>query len=333
MPIHLIAFADAPRSVVNFHILLTGVQTDLLALLADLVEITALALYAIGVASLRRRGRSWPMWNTAAFFLGVFLVWIAVGSGLAAYDEVNVTMHVIQHILLMMIAPPLVALGKPVTLASQASPRAAQVRIIKAAHSSVVAVLMFPVLTWLLYFGTMYAYFMTPIYPYSVAHPLFHDGTHLWFFVIGYLYWQPLVGLDATCWRLPYPIRLGTLFVGMPFEAFLGIGIAGMPHPLAPINTLANTHAAGDTFWILSMTATGLCLVAIILQWFRQLERSAVREDNRADADTTRNRAKAEELGVHDLPPGFTVPWWRLNDLEIQKARSGDGGSNDKFPN
>lgn len=323
IPTHIFAFGDASSSVVNFHVLLTTFQTGPLAILADVVELAIVVLYVLGVRRMKGRGRIWSRASLASFLLGVFLVWFAVGAGLAAYDEVNVTMHVIQHILLMMVAPPLIALGKPVTLASQALSRTGQVRVIKVLHNPVVAVITFPVITWFLYFGTMYAYFMTPIYPYSIAHPLFHDLTHLWFLLIGILYWHPLVGLDASRWRLSYPVRLGSLFVGMPFEAFLGIGIAGMPHPLAPINTLVNTHTAGDTFWVLSMVATVLSMVAITLQWFRQLERTTKREDRRAEIAQAKSRARAEELGIKDLPEGFTIPWWRLNELEAQRGVTG----------
>ncbi len=222
----------------------------------------------------------------------------------------------------MMVAPPLLALGKPVTLASQAAGRAAQVRILKVAHSGVVSARSFPPVAWGLYLGTMYAYFLTPLYRYSEAHPLVHDGSHLWFLLVGYLYWGPLVGLDPARRRWPYPVRIVSLFLGMPFEAFLGIAIAAMPRPLAPINTLADSHAAGDTLWILSMTTTGLCLAAVVIQWFRQLDREGGREDRRAAQATAGNRARAEELGVDDLPDGFTLPWWRLDELEARAART-----------
>lgn len=318
-----LAFADAPRSAVSLHVLLTGVQTGPLSLCAGVVELLLLGLYLFGVHRLARRGRTWPAWNTAAFVAGVVVVWIAVGSGLAAYDTINVTMHVVQHVLLMMVAPPLIALGKPVTLATQAGSRTSQVRIVKLLHSPVVAAVTFPVVVWFLYYGTMYGYFMTGIYQYSVVHPLFHDASHLWFIGVGYLYWQPLIGLDPARWRWSYPARAGSLFVGMPFEAFLGIGIAGMPRPLAPVNTLANTHTGGDTFWILSMVVTGVCLAIVILQWFRQLERETVREDRRVELATAENRARAEELGV-DLPPGATIPWWRVEELERRRAATLD---------
>ncbi|MGH9293381.1 MAG: cytochrome c oxidase assembly protein, partial [Acidimicrobiales bacterium] len=76
----------------NLHIVLTGIQTDPLSLLADVLELTLVALYVVEVRRLARRGRPWPAWNTVAFVCGVAVLWVAVGSGLAAYDEVNVTM-------------------------------------------------------------------------------------------------------------------------------------------------------------------------------------------------------------------------------------------------
>ena len=49
----------------------------------------------------------------AAFFAGMFFLWIAIGSPLTAFDEASLTVHMIQHILLVLVIPPLVLLGAP----------------------------------------------------------------------------------------------------------------------------------------------------------------------------------------------------------------------------
>jgi cytochrome c oxidase assembly factor CtaG len=317
----LLAFAEAARAAVSLRILLTGVQTGPLSLLTDALLLAIACLYLVGVRQLGRRARQWSQWSTAAFVAGLVAIWVAVGSGLAAYDDVNVTMHVIQHVLLMMIAPPLLALGRPVTLATQASRRRVQVRILRIVHSPIVAALTFPVFVWVFYYGTMYVFFMTGVYQYSIVHPLFHDATHLWFFVAGYLFWEPLIGLDPARWRWPYPVRAVSLFLGMPFESFLGIGIAQMTRPISSINSLANTHTAGDTLWVLAMAVTGLWLAVILWQWYRQMERETVRQDRRVEVDHIENRARAEALGL-DLPPDVTVPWWRIAELERQRDQA-----------
>lgn len=320
----ILAYGDAPNAAVQAHILLTGFQTDALALLADAIELAVVVAYLVGVRRLAKRGRRWSPYTTAAFVLGIAAVWIAVGSGLAAYDEVNVTLHVIQHLLLMMVAPPLIALGKPITLASQAANHETQVRLLKVVHSRFAGVLTFPVLTWFLYYGSMYACFEDKgIYDYLVAHQLAHDASHLAFLVFGFLYWQPIVGTDPTRWRLPLPVRAGSVFLGMPFEAFLGISMSEFATPIDPINTLTNTHVAGDTFWSFAMSLSGLCVAAVAFQWFGQLEREKGQEDRRAKALAVASTARAEKLGVEGVREGWTVPWWRLAQLEEQQRRKG----------
>ncbi len=325
----LLAGSDPTSPNLQWHVLLTDVQTDTLALVADVVLLVLLGLYLTGVRRLARKGRSWSRWNGAAFVGGLVAVWVAIGSGLAAYDEMSVVAHVVQHILLMMVAAPLLTLGKPVTLASQAASRANQVRILKVVHSWPAAVLTFPVLTWFLYFGSMYTFFLDRgLYHYSIDHVLFHDATHLFMISVGFLYWQPVIGADPTRWRLSHPARLLSVFTGMPFEAFLGISVYMSKTPLDPVNTLANTHAGGQTFWILSMTVTGGAIAVLALQWYRQMDRQTPAEDRMAARVATDSEVRAAELGVRPEREGWTVPPWRLAQLEAQgRRRAVDRGS------
>jgi putative membrane protein len=320
--IDILAYGDAPRSQVQLHILLRGIQSNYLALLADGIELAAIAMYLLGVRRLARRGRHWPRPCTTSFVAGIVVIWVAIGSGLAAYDEVNVVMHVVQHVLLMMVAPPLIVLAKPITLATQAVRRSNQVRIVRVLHSLPVAVLTFPVVTWLLYFGAMYAYFQDRhIYAYSVDHVLFHDATHLIFLAIGLLYWQPILGRELTRWKLHPGLCMLLTFIGMPFEAFLGISINMTTQPIDPINTLANTRAAGQVFWILAMACTGAAIAVIASQWYRQLERQTPREDRQAELQADRARYAAAQLGITPTREGWTIPAWRLAQIQHQQAR------------
>src|ERR1700739_3230270 len=54
-----------------------------------------------------------PVWRASSFLLGLFLIWVAIGSPVAALDEELLTVHMVQHLLLMTIAPPLIMLGAP----------------------------------------------------------------------------------------------------------------------------------------------------------------------------------------------------------------------------
>lgn len=326
------AYAGAPSSVVHAQVLLAGFQTGVLSLAADGLLCSVFGLYLLGVKCLARRGRFWPWLSSLTFGLGLFSVFVAVGSGLAAYDDANVTMHVVQHVLLMMVAPPLLALGKPVTLLAQAGSRRVQIVTLRVVNSGPVAWLSFPALAWVLYYGSMYAFFTTAIYAFSVHHPLFHDAMHAEGFLVGYLYWQPLVGLDPSRWKMAYPLRMATLFLGMPWEAFLGVTLISSSQPIATINTVAGTQTGGETFWILAMLANGLALGVLVRQWFRQLEREGPREDRRLLASRTEDEARAKALLGDELPEGWTVPWWRVAELEARRRASSSVSSRDATP-
>ena len=81
--------------------------------------------YLFGVRRLRRRGDRWPVGRTVSFVgLGLGTVLVATTSGLAAYDNDLFAAHMVQHMLLSMVASVFLALGAPVTLALRTLPRA-----------------------------------------------------------------------------------------------------------------------------------------------------------------------------------------------------------------
>ena len=245
---------------VQLHVLLTGVQTDRLALTADALNLLAVLAYLAGVWRLGIRGRRWSPTATACFVGGIACLWIAVGSGLAAYDDDVAAVHMVQHGLLMMVAPPLLALGRPVTLATQALRRPAQVRIVRVVHSPVFGSLTHPVAGWLLYYGSMSVLLLDRrLYDYLLAHPLAHDGSHFVLLIIGYLYWQPLLGADPSPWRLSPQFRLTSALAGGTVEGVLGILILAGASAIT-----AGATSAGATFLIVSLSTCGLCCPVLI---------------------------------------------------------------------
>src|SRR6202020_3102642 len=85
--------------------------------------VVAAGLYLWGVLRVRRRhpARPWPLYRTALFLGGLAVVVIATQSGIGSYDDVLFWDHMVQHLLLLMVAPPLLVLGQPATLLLHAS--------------------------------------------------------------------------------------------------------------------------------------------------------------------------------------------------------------------
>ena len=82
---------------------------------ASAVLILAALIYVRGWVRIRRLERDdVEGWRAASFLLGLFFIWLAVASPLAALDHELLTAHMVQHLLLMTLAPPLIWLGAPV---------------------------------------------------------------------------------------------------------------------------------------------------------------------------------------------------------------------------
>lgn len=193
---------------------------------------------------------------------------------MAARDDTDETAHLVQHLLLMMVAAPLVVAGRPLTLLCQASPRRVQVQVVRFLHGRASSRLTSPWFTWPLYVGGMFVYWLVhPVYQATLEDPLLHAATHAAFFAVAVLYWQPLLGDAAGRRRLSHPVRMLAVLVTMPLELLLGVAITLLPFPLDPGAPLAANRSAGQVFWIVGMLCSGLAVGAISAGWLMQADR------------------------------------------------------------
>ena len=105
------------------------------------------AAYLWGALRVRRSHprRPWPLWRTIPFLLGLLVINLATQSGIGTYDDTLFWDHMIQHLMLIMIAPPLLVLGQPATLLLHASRNPLHTRVKKLLRSRPVQWLTWPV--------------------------------------------------------------------------------------------------------------------------------------------------------------------------------------------
>ena len=256
-----------------------------------------LAGYLTGVTVLRRRGARWPVGRTIAWGLGLATVTFATMSGLGTYDDSVFSAHMVQHMLLAMVAPIPLALGAPVTLLLRALPSRSQLRadILRLLHSKLSRALTNPVFAFCLFIGSTFALYFTGIYPYSLAHPWAHQLVHAHFLLSGCLFAWIVVGVDPLPHRPGYGLRMLMVVAALPFHAFLGIAlltqdtVIAQPHYLATgtslSSLLADQRTGAGLLWA-SGEFIGLALVfSVLAQWMRSEERTAVRVDRRLDRE------------------------------------------------
>jgi putative membrane protein len=250
---------------------------------------TAGALYLVGVQRLHERGRAWSVARSVTFGAGLVTLVLATQSFVAARDD-QFDAHVVQHVLLGMAAPFLLALGAPITLALQAVSRSTQIRLLRILHSGPVRVLSHPLVVGFLFAFTLFALYFSPLYGLSVRNVFVHDAVHAHFFLVGSLFFWITVGLDPVAWRIPYGARLALVLLAVPLHAFLGLALLSTTHPLdaqsvGSIAVIVDTqHRGAAIMWVvgdlISLAAGGV----VLAQWMRHEERRGARIDRELDA-------------------------------------------------
>ncbi len=229
---------------------------------------------------LAAKGRRWNSWRTVSFMAGLVCVDLALQSPIAAMTGTYFQFHVIQHLLLMVAAPPLCALGAPSTLLLQTSSRTLKTRWLHVLRSAPFAIISHPLMVWCLYYGGMFVFFLTPLLGFAMMHMWLMDLINIVFLFGATLFWWPMVGIDPIIhWKMDYPARMLNVLLGSGVEAFLGVAILNAHTTLAPMYTLASSKAGGGILWASTEAATLGAFFPIFLQWMRSEGRVAARSD------------------------------------------------------
>jgi putative membrane protein len=274
------------RVSLSSHTALTRWEFSPFAVLILVAAVAAAVWYLRAQWSLSARGRHWSAKRTLAFLSGLVGIVIALQSPVASFTMEYFQAHVIQHLLLMIIAPPLLAMGAPMTLALQTSSRSGKIRLLALLNSRPFKVLTHPLPVWFLYYFSMFAFFLTFAINYAMEHMWVMDLVNVGFLLASTLFWWPLVGLDPVPhWQMSHGLRMVSLLVGVPIEAFLALALLSDSHPVASMYTLSSTHAGAAILWVGAELFTFLALIPVFVQWVRSEERKTAREDARMDAE------------------------------------------------
>ncbi|MDP8955135.1 MAG: cytochrome c oxidase assembly protein [Actinomycetota bacterium] len=252
---------------------------------AGLVVAAAAVLYVGGVRRLARRGRRWRPARGAAFAAGLLVVVVATQSALASAEAERFSLHVLQHVLLGMVAPALFALSAPVTLALQASSRTTQTVLLGVLDHPVISVLTHPVTAWALFGGSLVTLYFSPLLELSLANEAVHAAVHLQFLAVGGLFCWTAVGVDPLPGRLPHGARLLFVLLAVPVHAIVGLSLLGGTELLAGnfygsgAAALADQRVGAGLLWATG-DLFGVILAGVVLaQWMGHEERVARRHD------------------------------------------------------
>ncbi|HEV2427004.1 MAG TPA: cytochrome c oxidase assembly protein [Acidimicrobiales bacterium] len=231
----------------------------------------ALALYLWGAS----RVPGWRRGQVAAFAAGIAVVFLAVESVIGVYDSAYVSDHMIQHLMLIMVASPLFALARPLDLAAGASPALARLLA-----SRPMEFVLHPLTAFALYAAFIPVAHLTGAFNYTLVNEPVHDLEHLGFLVVGYLFFRTAFGLEAGR-RLHPGLRLVYVMAAVPVDTVTGLAMAmnsHNPYPnlastapagSTPSSILSNVHLGGAIMWIGGDALMLLACIPIAVAWVK----------------------------------------------------------------
>ncbi|MBI3454840.1 MAG: cytochrome c oxidase assembly protein [Candidatus Rokubacteria bacterium] len=211
----------------------------------SLVLLTLGSLYAVGWWRLRRLGhrRLASAGRLAAYLGGLAAVAVALLSPLERLADLLFTAHMVQHQILLMVAPPCLLLGNPFPFVLWGVPRRLRRAVQRALTEGSRLRRTQRLLTWLpvagpLYTGNLWLWHLPAAYEAALRHPLVHDVEHLAFFTAAVLFWWPIVN-PAPRRRWPrgglyYGVRIAYLVLATAQNTLLGAIIALTERVLYP---------------------------------------------------------------------------------------------------
>ncbi|GAA4117507.1 cytochrome c oxidase assembly protein [Knoellia locipacati] len=266
------------------------------------IAVVAVGLYAAGVRRLVRRGDAWPVHRTILWTLGwVAFIWATSGAP-DIWGRVQFSVHMVMHMVVAMIVPLLLVPAAPLTLALRALPArpdrtwGPRELILQVVHSRAMQVLANPVVAAVLFFGSLAAFYWSPLFELALTTHSGHLLMLAHFLLTGYLFTWVLIGIDPGPPRWSPAILLIILFATITFHAFFGVALSGTSFVLAPdffeqINlpwapdALADQHRAGEIAWGFGEAPTLVLAILVARQWFARDRQETTRLDRQADRD------------------------------------------------
>lgn len=249
---------------------------------------------------------------------GLFLAaWGALGvallSPLDALSGALASAHMVQHVLLVLVAAPLLALSAPTSTILRGTPLRVRRMLLRARRpfrSWVMALVRRPAAVWLLHIAALWCWHAAALYDAALQHPLLHAVEHATFLVTGLLVWQVVVGRRNPARISP---GLGIIFVfamalqgvvlsllmtfaRAPWYAYEQLAVTARPWPLDP---LADQQLAGVIMWIPGGMVYLAAALVLLVTWIHTTDGHEAPTDGSSPAARSCSHATGDHRGVN----------------------------------
>ncbi len=249
----------------------------------------AVGAYVVGLIRLQRRGHGQPVSRQRVIYAltGFALVFIALAGPLDVFAGRAFTVHMSQHLVLAMLAAPLLLAAGPVSAYMWALPEPLRLGIGQGLSKrgllrKVAAFLVKPPVALLTFVLTFYVWHLPVAYGAALDNGILHFFEHLTMFASGIVFWWPIIGPAPLRSELSYPQRMLYLLLVVTPKALLGAILTFSGHPLyehyvaAPdlwgMTDQEDQTIAGLLMWLPGNFVFLAALTALFFKWYEKEE-------------------------------------------------------------
>jgi putative membrane protein len=248
--------------------------------------ILAASLYWLGGRGVGRPRSATRRWRMAAFVAALAIIVLALASPLDDWATKLQWAHMLQHVLLLLVAPPLLALARPWNRMWRGLPLGLRRGVARevtqgrwsGALRRTARFLGNPIPSWMLFTVTLLAWHLPFAYNATLRSPLFHALEHALFFGTGLLFWTRVI--DSPPWRSPLPEGARAVYVASALVVswMLALVLAVSTSPLyAPyaevasrpggITALADQQLAAGVMWVPGSIPFTIAILFVAYRW------------------------------------------------------------------
>jgi cytochrome c oxidase assembly factor CtaG len=258
------------------------------------------ALYARGWTNLQRtRARELPPWRAVCFGLGLLAIWIALASPIDALDDFLLSAHMLQHFILMSIAPPLIVLGAPLVPMLRGLPqwviRALRPVFVSRAVHKVAHALAHPAVAWLVMNVAYLGWHVPQAFELTLRSEAWHNTEHMCFLFTNIAFWWVIVEPwpSRTRWSrwmvIPYLLTADVvntiLSAVLAFSGKVLYPSYAAVERISRLRPLQDQVLAGSEMWVLNSL---VFLVPVALIVMRMLSPRGLQDGAEAKSDFVR---------------------------------------------
>ena len=243
-------------------------------------------IYMRGWFAIRKtRESQFPVWRLGSFLLGLGIIWVAIASPLDGFADVLLSAHMVEHLLLMSFAPPLLLLSWPVVPLLRGLPEGLTVYLLgplirikllrQLGH-----LLTMPLVAWLAMNLTFLGWHVPAAYDFALEHERWHEFEHLCFLGTSIMFWWPLVRPWPTRARYSGWMLLLYLVMADIVNTVLSAFLAFCDRPVYPyyvneanpfsISPLADQRAGAVVMWVIGSLVFLIPAVVLTVRLLQQ---------------------------------------------------------------